>query len=511
MTVSADHRSLDPHIWRCCAGTSGEIPADGSLVYYFPHGHSEQSSAPLSPSSLPITKPYSLCRVLSVSLLANPDSDEAFAKIRLCPVSAAADPDLDEIIDANDSGDLHEVVSFAKILTPSDANNGGGFSVPRTCADSIFPELDFKADPPVQTLSLKDVQGITWDFRHIYRGTPRRHLLTTGWSRFVNSKKLIAGDSVIFMKKKCHGGSGYELFVGIRRTGRSLGTANLEYMKLEENVDSGFSRNGKGRVPSKLILEATRLMEAGRPFEVMYYPRVGLPEFVIKKEVVERAMSVYWAAGVRVKMSLETEDLSRTRWFQGTVASVEAKDLSAGRLQHSPWRMLQITWDEPEVLQNVRTVNPWQVELISASPHPESPFPDMKKLRVSNCLDLSTEGQGSLASSFFNYNTFPVGMQGARHDTVSSLSNFIPTNTHQFFAENPYGINMFQELNASHSEGTSPPSQETIHQNSLDLFGPSACNPTRNCSKGYFQLFGQTIPIYQPDEDDDSDSVGDEG
>ncbi|KAI3737415.1 hypothetical protein L2E82_27417 [Cichorium intybus] len=44
-------------------------------------------------------------------------------------------------------------------LTQSDANNGGGFSVPRYCAETIFPKLDFTADPPVQTILAKDVMG----------------------------------------------------------------------------------------------------------------------------------------------------------------------------------------------------------------------------------------------------------------------------------------------------------------------------------------------------------------
>ncbi|XP_004310277.1 PREDICTED: auxin response factor 17-like [Fragaria vesca subsp. vesca] len=110
-----------------------------------------------------------------------------------------------------------KVVSFAKILTPSEANNGGGFSVPRFCADSIFPPLNYQAEPPVQTLSVTDLHGVVWDFRHIYRGTPRRHLLTTGWSKFVNSKMLVAGDSVVFMRSS----RGGEMYVGVRRTVRA--------------------------------------------------------------------------------------------------------------------------------------------------------------------------------------------------------------------------------------------------------------------------------------------------
>lgn len=31
-------------------------------------------------------------------------------------------------------------------------------------------------------------------------GQPKRHLLTTGWSLFVSGKRLLAGDSVLFIR-----------------------------------------------------------------------------------------------------------------------------------------------------------------------------------------------------------------------------------------------------------------------------------------------------------------------
>jgi len=31
-------------------------------------------------------------------------------------------------------------------------------------------------------------------------GQPKRHLLTTGWSVFVSTKRLLAGDSVLFIR-----------------------------------------------------------------------------------------------------------------------------------------------------------------------------------------------------------------------------------------------------------------------------------------------------------------------
>ncbi|KAL9993029.1 putative transcription factor B3-Domain family [Helianthus debilis subsp. tardiflorus] len=59
---------------------------------------------------------------------------------------------------------------------------------------------DYMVEPPVQNIVAKDVHGKLWKFQHIYRGTPRRHLLTTGWINFVNQKKLVAGDSIVFLR-----------------------------------------------------------------------------------------------------------------------------------------------------------------------------------------------------------------------------------------------------------------------------------------------------------------------
>lgn len=202
--ASSSPTEVPPHVWRACGGPSARAPHVGSLVYYFPEGHFEQcASAPSDLSSANLRRPFFLCSVTSVHLLADPDSDEVYSVMSLDPTvsigyhSATSPPPI-----------IHPASSFSKVLTQSDANNGGGFSVPRFCADSIFPPLDLGSDPPVQTLTMRDVHGKTYEFRHIYRGTPRRHLLTTGWSRFVNDKKLVAGDTVVFIK------DGNDLLIG---------------------------------------------------------------------------------------------------------------------------------------------------------------------------------------------------------------------------------------------------------------------------------------------------------
>ncbi|KAJ4963687.1 hypothetical protein NE237_023626 [Protea cynaroides] len=540
-------RSLDPNIWKSCAGSSVQIPTVDSRVYYFPQGHAEQSSSPLDFSSLVCGKPFVLCRILSVSFHANPDTDEVFAKIRLEPIDRSRSGGINRLSPSpaqpasDGDGDEGEekIVSFAKILTPSDANNGGGFSVPRFCADSIFPPLDFKAEPPVQAISIRDVHGVMWEFRHIYRGTPRRHLLTTGWSKFVNYKKLVAGDSVVFMRNQ----SG-ALFVGIRRTAKISGSVdcmrwNCQYGSTSSDVvkseefgnRGGFSRNGRGKVNPESVLEAVELARTGMPFEIVYYPMAGSPDFVVKAETVEQSLNVFWTAGMRVKMAVETEDSSRMTWFQGTISSAGVQD--PGPWHGSPWRMLQVTWDEPEVLQNVKRVNPWQVELIATTSPLQTPFPPTKRLRVSQNLDLHTDGggglyfpmteftnsmMGSLNPSLFSYNSFPAGMQGARHESyyVSDLSNFVNNNSsHQMYLDHPHGnkapkSSVSTELNigsTSQSDNSSPHSQSSVDFFATELINNRNCSSTTKSSVCSFQLFGKIIQTSQPVESG-SDDVG---
>uniref|UniRef100_J3LEZ8 Auxin response factor n=1 Tax=Oryza brachyantha TaxID=4533 RepID=J3LEZ8_ORYBR len=376
--------------------------------------------------------------------MADPDTDEVFGRIRLVPFRAAEDGDVED--DGAAAGEEHEKpASFAKTLTQSDANNGGGFSVPRYCAETIFPRLDYAADPPVQTVVAKDVHGVAWNFRHIYRGTPRRHLLTTGWSTFVNQKKLVAGDSIVFLR-----GDGGELHVGIRRAKRGFcaGGGGAEEASLpgwdqygglmRGNASPCAAAKGRGKVRAEDVVEAARLASGGQAFEVVYYPRASTPEFCVRAAAVRAAMRVQWCPGMRFKMAFETEDSSRISWFMGTVAGVQVADPI--RWPQSPWRLLQVTWDEPDLLQNVKRVSPWLVELVSSMPaiHLSSFSPPRKKPRIPAYPEFPFEGQllnpafppNPLAHghhphhhyhhnhpSFFPFPDViaPAGIQGARH------------------------------------------------------------------------------------------------
>ncbi|KAJ0571241.1 putative transcription factor B3-Domain family [Helianthus annuus] len=99
---------------------------------------------------------------------------------------------------------------FCKVLTASDTGTHGGFPVLRKHANECLPALvkDMTHATPTQELSAYDLHRTERRFKHIFRGQPRRHLLTTGWNTFVTNKRLVADDSFVFLR-----GNG-ELHVG---------------------------------------------------------------------------------------------------------------------------------------------------------------------------------------------------------------------------------------------------------------------------------------------------------
>ncbi|XP_021760126.1 auxin response factor 18-like [Chenopodium quinoa] len=440
---------LDSQLWHACAGGMVQMPPVNAKIYYFVQGHIEHANGNVDFRSFPRIPSYVLCRVEDIRYLADQETDEVYAKIRLNPVTNEVDYSDEDVGVHGAEVQENKPASFAKTLTQSDANNGGGFSVPRYCAETIFPRLDYSADPPVQNILAKDVHGEPWKFRHIYRGTPRRHLLTTGWSTFVNAKKLIAGDSIVFLRAE-----NGDLCVGIRRAKRGLGGgldstsgwnpgstvlnygAFSAFLREDENrisrngngvgLNSGSNASGKGKVKMESVIEAATYAAKGQPFEVVYYPRAGTPEFVVKAGHVKAALQIRWCSGMRFKMPFETEDSSRISWFMGTISSVQVADPM--HWSDSPWRLLQVTWDEPDLLQNVKRVSPWLVELVSNMPAIHlSPFsPPRKKFRLPHHPDFPMDGQLPVPSFPGNFlgpsNPFgclpdnsPAGMQGARH------------------------------------------------------------------------------------------------
>lgn len=75
----------------------------GSKVYYFPKGHAEHvASVVVFPQGLGVV-PLVLCNVVSVSYLANGDTDEVYVRIRLQPTQETSNENQDSSIVANGS------------------------------------------------------------------------------------------------------------------------------------------------------------------------------------------------------------------------------------------------------------------------------------------------------------------------------------------------------------------------------------------------------------------------
>ncbi|KAK6131107.1 hypothetical protein DH2020_035152 [Rehmannia glutinosa] len=454
--LSSSSSEVDASIWRAVAGAAVEIPPLNSYVYYFPEGHLEQSSSSASIHNYKFTlsHPFIPCLVLSTRFLSDPSSDQAFVKMLLRPLPPFGPRPINNPAGNNNQND---VVSFAKILTPSDANNGGGFSVPRFCADLIFPRLDFAADPPVQNLKMRDTHNNAWEFRHIYRGTPRRHLLTTGWSRFVNAKRLVAGDTVVFMRKK----STDEVFVGIRRAQR-------------------FNDDRDNR---EAILEAIGKAARGMEFEVVYYPKYGYPDFVVKAEKVKAAFWMNWIVGMRVRMAVDTDDLSRVTWIQGTLAATTSLNWFG-----SPWRMLLVNWDEGGNVQNMNRVCPWQVEYIPQIDHIFPP--PSKKLKLMVGADGETTGGGSSSSSLQYYSSSPLGAGAGGIQGIRPHHICIPHGITE-----PPTVSTILTIGTSYSNNLSPAPKTTLHVCATDPTlaqpGPGRAETRANS----FQLFGKRIQM----------------
>ncbi|CAA7391313.1 unnamed protein product [Spirodela intermedia] len=320
---------INSELWHACAGPLISLPQPGSLVYYFPQGHSEQVTAStrrIVNSHIPNypSLPYQMmCQVHGVTLHADKDTDEIYAQMTLQPVNSQASNEF-----------------FCKTLTASDTSTHGGFSVPRRAAEKLFPQLDYSMQPPNQELIVQDLHDNSWTFRHIYRGQPKRHLLTSGWSVFVGAKRLKAGDSVLFIRDEKS-----QLLLGIRR-------ANRQQTVLPSVLSADSMHLG--------VFAAAAHAAANRsPFTVYYNPRACPSEFVVPIAKYHRAAYNQISVGTRFGMMFETEDSGKRR-YMGTVVGIS--DCDPLRWPNSKWRNLQVEWDEHSSVERPDRVSMWEIE-----------------------------------------------------------------------------------------------------------------------------------------------------
>ncbi|KAL6646180.1 hypothetical protein ACP70R_017788 [Stipagrostis hirtigluma subsp. patula] len=345
---------VNEELWYACAGPLVSLPPPGSLVVYFPQGHSEQVAASMRRDadakipSYPNLQSKLMCILHDVTMHADPDTDEVYARMTLQPVSNVTQCDKDILLASELAlkQTRPQTEFFCKTLTASDTSTHGGFSVPRRAAERIFPRLDFSMQPPAQELQARDLHDAIWTFRHIFRGQPKRHLLTTGWSLFVSGKRLLAGDSVLFIRD-----AKQQLLLGIRR-------ANRQPVNLSSSVLSSDSMH------IGILAAAAHAAENNSQFTVFYNPRTSPSEFVIPFAKYQKAVySNQISLGMRFRMMFETEE-SGTRRYMGTITGVS--DLDPVRWKNSQWRNIQVAWDEAAPTERRTRVSLWEIEPVIA-------------------------------------------------------------------------------------------------------------------------------------------------
>ncbi|KAG6490959.1 auxin response factor 7-like isoform X1 [Zingiber officinale] len=399
--VSGAYRDvLYPELWKACAGSLVTLPREGERVYYFPQGHMEQLEASINQGydqQMPLfdLPPKILCKVVHVQLQAEADTDEVFAQIMLLPETDQTEvTSLDTPLPEPEKGNVH---SFCKVLTASDTSTHGGFSVLKRHADECLPPLDMSQNPPWQELIAKDLHGNDWHFRHIFRGQPRRHLLTTGWSVFVSSKKLVAGDALIFLR-----GENDELRIGVRRLMRPI-------TNMPSSVISSHSMH------VGVLATASHAFTTGSLFSVFYKPRTSRSQFIVSVNKYLEAKNHKFSVGLRFMMRFEGDESSE-KSFSGTIIG---QDKAPSRWADSEWRCLKVQWDEPSSIPRPERVSPWELEpLVIATLSTSQPAVRNKRARplVSSALTSDRTPACSLWKSS-GKNTRSLSFSGSHSET----------------------------------------------------------------------------------------------
>ncbi|CAI8590904.1 unnamed protein product [Vicia faba] len=355
-----EKRVLDSELWHACAGPLVSLPAIGSRVVYFPQGHSEQVAVSTNKEvdahipNYPSLPPQLVCQLHNLTMHADVETDEVYAQMTLQPLNAQEQKEA--YLPAELGTPSKQPTNyFCKTLTASDTSTHGGFSVPRRAAEKVFPPLDFSQQPPAQELIARDLHGNEWKFRHIFRGQPKRHLLTTGWSVFVSAKRLVAGDSVLFIWNEQN-----QLLLGIRRASRPQ-TVMPSSVLSSDSMHLG------------LLAAAAHAAATNSRFTIFYNPRACPSEFVIPlAKYVKAVYHTRVSVGMRFRMLFETEE-SSVRRYMGTITGIS--DLDSARWPNSHWRSVKVGWDESTAGERQPRVSLWEIEPLTTFPMYPSPFP----------------------------------------------------------------------------------------------------------------------------------------
>ncbi|KAK1384633.1 hypothetical protein POM88_022368 [Heracleum sosnowskyi] len=180
----------------------------------------------------------------------------------------------------------------------------------------------------------------------------------SGWSVFLSSKRLVAGDAFTFLR-----GENWDLRVGVRRALRQL-----------SDVPSSFISSHSMHLG--VLSTAWHATQMGTMFTVYYKPRQDQPFRVYCVPYDQ------YTESVKKQLFISTPE----RRFTGTIVGTEETDPKSW--PGSMWRFLKVRWDETSSIPRPDTVSPWKIKP-ALSPPTLNPLPVPRQKRPrSKCISL---------------------------------------------------------------------------------------------------------------------------
>ncbi|KAI3678990.1 hypothetical protein L6452_38295 [Arctium lappa] len=366
----SENRGKDPvdlpaQLWYECAGLTVKVPRVDDMVFYFPQGHLEQVDAYMKQEGITDVPSYGLpsrilCKVVDVLLKAEADTDEVFAEISLVPNCEVPEGPTYKSIPRKVPAS-----SFRKKLTPSDVSKQGGCSLHRRHVDATFPPLDMSRGTASQELVVKDLHGGVWNFHHTCHGRPKRNLLTSGWGKFVSAKRLMAGDTCIFLRGR------NELYIGVQRA--------VRLQKPSTDLFGVTMQHG-------ILVTALDAISRRAKFKVYYHPRTSPSRFLVAYDEFIDSLDVNYSPNMNVEMLFDggggggEDPMQNLKRFSGIIIGKE--DIDSVRWPHSEWRSLKVRWDattDGHVLPE--RVSPWSIQSVDLAAQDQQSFVSLGRKR----------------------------------------------------------------------------------------------------------------------------------
>ncbi|CAG7869865.1 unnamed protein product [Brassica rapa] len=333
LATGGTNNYLYDQLWKLCAGPLFDPPKIGEELVTSINDELCQLKPVFNiPSKI-------RCNVFSIKLKVETTTDEIYAEISLLPDTSEV-----EIPTSKCENNIQNIKCFTKVLSASDTSKKGGFVLNKRHAIECLPPLDMSHLTPSQEINATDIHGHEWKFKHALKGTPKRHLFTSGWNEFAKAKKLVVGDSFIFLR-----GENGESRVGIKKAAHHQ----------QENIPSSII--SKESMHHGVVATALNAIKNKCMFVVFYKPRSS--QFVVNIDKFRDGVNKKFSIGSRFLMKFEGKDFNEIRYY-GTILKV--RDFST-HWKDSEWRCLEVQWDEAATIPRPDKVSPWEIEPLTHS------------------------------------------------------------------------------------------------------------------------------------------------